>query len=117
MSRESSSSRAEQIAQHLLIYGREVTVEEIQSTIAAVTLADIERVPRRLLASPPTVKAMGPMKNRESAERIVARLRGDARDGATRVKVFRSDTPQASSLEGRRDHRLSPRTANRKSPG
>src|SRR3546814_4459699 len=51
MSRESSSSRAEQIAQHLLIYGREVTVEEIQSKIAAVTLADIERVARRLLRS------------------------------------------------------------------
>src|SRR3546814_10392668 len=32
MSRESSSSRAEQIAQHLLIYGREVTLEERKRT-------------------------------------------------------------------------------------
>src|SRR3546814_14309361 len=81
MSRESSSSRAEQIAQHLLIYGREVTVEEIQSKIAAVPLADIERVARRLLASPPTVTAMGPLKHLESAGRNVARLSGEGGDG------------------------------------
>jgi predicted Zn-dependent peptidase len=74
MSRESSSQRAEQLAQQLLIYDREVPVEEILGKIAAVTTADIERVTRRLLASAPTVTAMGPLKHLESAERIVARL-------------------------------------------
>src|SRR3546814_6550178 len=74
MSRESASSRAEQIAQQLLIYGREVPVEEILEKIAAVTVGDIERVARRVLATAPTVTAIGPLKHLESAERIAARL-------------------------------------------
>ena len=74
MSRESSSARAEQIAQQLLIYGREVPVEEILAKIAAVTAADVQRVARRLLASAPTVTAIGPLRHLESAERIAARL-------------------------------------------
>ena len=74
MSRESSSARAEQIAQQLLIYGREVPVEEILAKIAAVTAADVQRVARRLLASAPTVTAIGPLKHLESAARIAARL-------------------------------------------
>src|SRR3546814_19238185 len=74
MSRESSSSRAEQIAQQLLIYGREVPVEEILEKIAAVTVGDIERVARRALATAPTVTAISPLKHLESADRIGARL-------------------------------------------
>jgi predicted Zn-dependent peptidase len=74
MSRESSSARAEQIAQQLLIYGREVPVEEILAKIAAVTAADVQRVAHRLLASAPTVTAIGPLKHLESAARIAARL-------------------------------------------
>src|SRR3546814_16985292 len=109
MSRESSSSRAEQIAQHLLIYGREVTVEEIQSKIAAVTLADIERVARRLLASPPTVTAMGPLKHLQSTERTVARLSWYAGDGAMPFTGFRGELPPAIHLHAPRDHLPPPR--------
>src|SRR3546814_13426834 len=104
MSRESSSSRAEQIAQHLLIYGREVTVEEIQSKIAAVTLADIERVARRLLASPPTVTALGPLKHLESAGWIVARLSWDAEGGAILFTGFHGEVPPRLTLAGPRGH-------------
>ncbi len=74
MSRESTSSRAEQLAQQLLIYGRAVPLEEILGKIAAVTPADVERVARRLLSSAPTVTAIGPLARLESAERIAARL-------------------------------------------
>lgn len=74
MSRESSSARAEQIAQQLLIYGRPVPVDEVLAKIAAVTAADIQRVAVRLLKSAPTVTAIGPLAHLESAERIVARL-------------------------------------------
>jgi predicted Zn-dependent peptidase len=74
MSRESSSARAEQIAQQLLIYGRPVPVEEVLGKIAAVTAADIQRVALRLLKSAPTVTAIGPLAHLESAERIAARL-------------------------------------------
>jgi predicted Zn-dependent peptidase len=74
MSRESSSSRAEQLAQQLLIYGRPVPVDEVLAKIAAVTVEDVERVARRLLATAPTVTAIGPLAHLESAERIAARL-------------------------------------------
>lgn len=74
MSRESSSSRAEQLAQQMLIYGREVPVAEVLAKIDAVTIADLQRIAAKLLASPPTVTAIGPLSHLESAERIAARL-------------------------------------------
>lgn len=74
MSRESSSSRAEQLAQQMLIYGREVPVPEVLAKIDAVTIADLQRIAAKLLASPPTVTAIGPLSHLESAERIAARL-------------------------------------------
>ena len=74
MSRESSSSRAEQLAQQMLIYNRPLPVDEVLAKIAAVTREDVEKSARRLLASPPTVTAIGPLAQLESAERIAARL-------------------------------------------
>jgi predicted Zn-dependent peptidase len=74
MSRESSSSRAEQLAQQLLIYNRPIPVEEVLAKIAAVTLDDVEAMAGRLLASPPTLTAIGPLAQLEGAERIAARL-------------------------------------------
>ena len=74
MSRESSASRAEQLAQQLLIYGRSVPLAEVLEKIEAVSLDDLRRVAGRLLASPPTVTAIGPLARLESAERIAARL-------------------------------------------
>src|SRR3546814_11580713 len=111
MSRESSSSRAEQIAQQLLIYGREVPVEEILEKIAAVTVGDIERVARRVLATAPTVTALGPLKPLESPERIAARRRGAGGGGARPFKVFAGENPQADSLLGPRLYLLPPRIA------
>ena len=74
MSRESGASRAEQLAQQLLIYGRSVPLAEVLEKIEAVSLNDLRRVAGRLLASPPTVTAIGPLARLESAERIAARL-------------------------------------------
>ncbi len=74
MSRESSSSRAEQLAQQLLIYGRPIPVDEALAKIAAVTPADMVRVAGRLLASAPTVTAIGPLTHLESAGQIAARF-------------------------------------------
>ena len=74
MSRESSSSRAEQLAQQLLIYQRAVPLDEILQKIAAVTPADVVRVAGRLMSSAPTVTAIGPLAHLESAERIAARF-------------------------------------------
>ena len=74
MSREKSSSRAEQLAQQLLIYGRPIPVEETLAKIAALTPADVQRVAARLLVSAPTVTAIGPLAQLESAQQIAARL-------------------------------------------
>lgn len=74
MGRESSSNRAEHLAQQLLIHGRPLPVEEILQKIAAVTVADVQRVALRLMKSAPTVTAIGPLAHLESAERIAARL-------------------------------------------
>ncbi len=74
MGRESSSNRAEHLAQQLLIYGRPLPVEEILEKIATVSVEDVERVAANLLKSAPTVTAIGPLAHLESAERIAARL-------------------------------------------
>lgn len=74
MSRERSTSRAEQLAQQLLIYGRAVPLEESLEKIAAVTREDLLRVAGRLLTSRPTVTAIGPLAHLESAERIAQRF-------------------------------------------
>ncbi|MEQ8355506.1 MAG: pitrilysin family protein [Kiloniellaceae bacterium] len=74
MSRESSGSRAEQLAQQLLIHGRQVPLEEMLQKIVAVTPQDVVRVAGRLLSSAPTVTAIGPLAHLESAERIAARF-------------------------------------------
>ncbi|CAE7349963.1 unnamed protein product [Symbiodinium microadriaticum] len=74
MSRESSSARAEQLAQQLLIYGRALPVSEVLEKISAVTAADLQGVAAKLLASAPTVTALGPLSQLESAERLSARF-------------------------------------------
>ncbi len=74
MSRESSAARAEHLAQQLLIYSRSIPVSEVLEKIAAVTLDDLQRVGAKLLGSPPTVTAIGPLSRLERAEQIVARL-------------------------------------------
>ena len=74
MSRERSSSRAEQLAQQLLIYGRAVPLDEVLGKIAAVNRDDMVRVAERVMASAPTLTAIGPLAHLESAERIAARF-------------------------------------------
>ncbi len=74
MSRESSAARAEQLAQQLLIYGRSIPLAEVLEKVAAVTVDDLQRVAGELLASPPTVTAIGPLAHLERADRIAARL-------------------------------------------
>ncbi|MEO9962775.1 MAG: pitrilysin family protein, partial [Nisaea sp.] len=74
MSRESTSNRCEQLAQHMLVYGRPVSVEELVTKVDAVDTAAIRRVAERLLKSTPTLAALGPTKSLESYDKICARL-------------------------------------------
>lgn len=74
MSLESTSSRAERLARHLQIYGRTIPVEEIAERIDAVTAEDVRRVAARMMATAPTLAALGPVAPLEDYESVRARL-------------------------------------------
>ncbi len=75
MSRESSGSRCEQLAQQLLVYGRPVEASEIVEKISAVDGARIADLARRMIATAPTSAAMGPIGQVMPLEDIASRLR------------------------------------------
>lgn len=74
MSLESTSARCEQLARQLLIYGRPVPVAEMVHHIEAVDAAAVCRIARRILTTPPTFAAIGPIEGVESFDSITARL-------------------------------------------
>lgn len=75
MSRESTSNRAEQLAQHMLVRGRIASSAEIVAKVDAIDLDAITEVATRLRRSPPTVAATGPLAKLEDYETIRARLK------------------------------------------
>ena len=74
MSLESTSSRCEQLARQMLIYGRPVPAEEIVAKVDAVTAGDVVRVAERLFSTKPTLSAIGPLANLEADDTFAARL-------------------------------------------
>ena len=74
MALESSGSRCEQAARHLLIHGRPIPYAEIVARIEAVDQDAVRRVARRLLQGKLTLAALGPIEELESLEKIAARL-------------------------------------------
>lgn len=61
---ESSGARAEQLARHILLYGRPLSKEELLERVEAVSEEDLRRQAARLLASPLTLATVGPIANR-----------------------------------------------------
>jgi predicted Zn-dependent peptidase len=74
MSLESTMSRAEQLSQHLLLFGRPIPTAEIVAKIDAVDDLAVRRAAARLFGSVPTVAALGPVAQLESYDRIAARF-------------------------------------------
>jgi len=74
MALESSGARADQMARHLLAYGRVVPPAEIIARIDAITAADIRRVGALILSSPPTLTAIGPTRGLAGVDRLAARI-------------------------------------------
>lgn len=74
MSRETTSSRCEQVAQHMLVYGRVMPVDEIVAKVDAVDAESVRRVARKLLKGKPTVAAIGPLSRLETHEALCGRL-------------------------------------------
>ncbi|WP_265515788.1 M16 family metallopeptidase [Nitratireductor luteus] len=61
MSRESSASRASQIARQLLLYGRPIEMEELIDRLSGLTVERLADLSARLFSSRPTVTAVGPV--------------------------------------------------------
>jgi predicted Zn-dependent peptidase len=74
MALESTSSRAEQAARQLQIYGRIIPVEETIAKIEEVDAAAVERVAARIVKSPLTLAAIGPTGGIEPYDAIAARF-------------------------------------------
>jgi predicted Zn-dependent peptidase len=74
MSLESTSSRAEQLARQLMIFGRTIPTEESVAKIDAVNEAAIQAVAKRIFATEPTLAALGPIDGVEDFETVKARL-------------------------------------------
>ncbi len=74
MARESMMSRADQNAKSLIMRGRLRTIDEIITSINAVTECDIERVAKTIFTSAPTLTALGPLDQLEEFDKIKTRL-------------------------------------------
>lgn len=76
MSLESTSSRCEQLARQMMIFGRPIPVSETVDKINAVSSAAIRRVAERVFATPLTFAALGPLSKVADFESIERRLKG-----------------------------------------
>jgi predicted Zn-dependent peptidase len=75
MGLERPSVRSEQIAAHLLAYGRVVPIEEIKEKLDAVTVGAVRGVGERLMSTPrPAIAALGPIDSLESYESFTGRF-------------------------------------------
>jgi predicted Zn-dependent peptidase len=74
MGLENTGTRCEQLAQHILVYGRPLPVEEIVAKIEAADLAAVRRVAERFANGHPTLASLGPIAQVEDFARVAARL-------------------------------------------
>jgi predicted Zn-dependent peptidase len=74
MSMESTMSRAEQLGQHLLLFGRSIPTGEIINKIDGVDIDALKAAAVKLFTSRPTIAAMGPLAHLESYEQTARRF-------------------------------------------
>jgi len=74
MSLESTSSRCEQLARQMMVFGRPLPTGEIVANVEAVDGAAIHAAAKRVFASPPTLAALGPIGRVEGLDKIIGRL-------------------------------------------
>jgi len=75
MGRESTSSRAEDAAQQMLVYGIPRSVSDLIGQLNAVDADAIRQEAQTMLASPVTLSAVGPLSDTDSLYEIDQRLR------------------------------------------
>ncbi len=74
MSRESTSMRAEQLAQHLIIHGRPLPPEEVRERVDAVDAAAVSAMAAKALAGPATLALVGPVRKVPALAKLQARM-------------------------------------------
>ena len=74
MSLESTSSRAEQLGEQMLVFGRPLPIDEIVARIDAVDADAVRRVANRIFTGRPSLAAIGPLANMMPYDRFAARL-------------------------------------------
>ena len=74
MSMESTMSRAEQLGQHLLLFGRSIPMREIIEKIDEVDLGALQAAASKLFSARPTIAAMGPIGHLESYDQTARRF-------------------------------------------
>lgn len=75
MALESTSSRCEQLARQLMVFGRPIPVAETVARIDNVSADDVMAVARRLFRARPTIATLGPISGVEPYEAFVDRLK------------------------------------------
>ena len=76
MTLESPIARAGQMARHILVYGRPLTLAETVAKVDAVTIGDVAALAHRVVASPPTLAAIGPLAALPEMQVIAGRMNG-----------------------------------------
>ena len=71
---ESSPTRAERAARQTALFGRVIAPEEIVAHIDALSVEDVRRVGRRMLATAPTLTSLGPVAQVPTPDRVTERL-------------------------------------------
>lgn len=74
MGMESTGARSEQLAQHMLQFGRPLSVEELTQRVDAVDISAIRRVAAKIFTSEPTFATLGPLEQVERLDVIARRL-------------------------------------------
>jgi len=74
MARESTSARTEQMARHLMLFGRPLDPDEIVAKIEAVDGDAVRNVAERIFQGRPSVAAIGPVKGLEAADSLAQRF-------------------------------------------
>jgi len=74
MGLESTTARCEQAGQHMLVFGRPLTPQEMVDRLDAVDEAAVRRVAAKTFSAPPTVAALGQTGELEPYDRLAARL-------------------------------------------
>jgi predicted Zn-dependent peptidase len=74
MSLESTNARMDALGANLLIFGRDMTPEEVSAKVEAVTADDMARVAKRILSGTPTLAALGPLGKLDGLDKIAATI-------------------------------------------